>query len=47
MGDAHRAALRLDHRMVQQLVALIHAEPVAALGGLVVSLAVLFSGVWR
>ena len=35
------------NRMFQQLVAVIHAEPVATLGGLVVSLAILFSGVWR
>ena len=33
--------------MANQIVALIHAEPVAALGSAVMSLAILFSGVWR
>ena len=47
VDDAHRAAARLHDRMVQQLVAVIHAEPVATLGGIVISLAILFSGVWR
>ena len=41
------AAMRFHDRMVQQLVAVIHAEPVATLGGAVMSLAILFSGVWR